>query len=219
MIGLEHIVKEFRQEYKEVAKSIGVSSQTIQDWLKKRRKIPKKRLQQLSNLFDLPEKYFQKELNFMEREEIALHYLENFSEEVEIPLLNDKGEVVDYYKKNTHENEIQYLRENIENRKRKNDIFMNLETLLGIENLNSNEQNSSPLLSNTSKAETLNKVIKVMQDQELYSYFEVVIQLLNYQSEFGGRVISTVSPQYRDFAEDFLKLLEKHKIKTNKREN
>ncbi|WP_186807071.1 helix-turn-helix domain-containing protein [Priestia megaterium] len=213
MIGLEHIVKEFRQEYKEVAESIGVSSQTIQDWLKQRRKIPKKRLEQLSNLFNLPEKYFQKELNFMEKEEIALHYLENFSEEVEIPVLNNKGEVVDYYKKNTREDEIRYLKENIENRKRKNVFYMNLETLLGIDTFNSNDQNNSPLLSDTSKVETLNKVVKIMQDEDLFNYFEVVIQLLNYKSEFGGKIISTVSPEYRDFAEDFLKLLKNHKIK------
>lgn len=82
MIGLEYIVREFRKEYKEVANDLGVSKQTIQDWLKERRKIPAKRLNQLSIMFKLPEEYFQqKELTSIEKNNVRIKYLEMISKE------------------------------------------------------------------------------------------------------------------------------------------
>ncbi|MNW02707.1 hypothetical protein D3C71_1985340 [compost metagenome] len=48
MIGLQFIADTFHMEYKTVAEAIGVSKQTLQDWIKERRKIPEPRLEQLS---------------------------------------------------------------------------------------------------------------------------------------------------------------------------
>ncbi|MGJ7912615.1 helix-turn-helix domain-containing protein [Neobacillus sp. LXY-1] len=208
MIGLEHIVKEFQLEYKEVAKTIGVSSQTIQDWLKGRRKIPKQRLESLSKHFGLPEYYFQKELTYMEKEEIALHYLESISGEIELPVFNDKDEVVGYSKKSMLEDEIQYLRDNIENRKKKNDFINELEKFLDTDELKEN-----PFLSNSSSIETINKTLTILQDDNLSNHLKVIVELLSNDNQLGGKVITKISPQYRDFAEDFLSLLEKHKIR------
>jgi transcriptional regulator with XRE-family HTH domain len=208
LIGLEHIVKEFQLEYKEVAKTIGVSSQTIQDWLKGRRKIPKKRLEQLSKYFGLPEIYFQKELTYMEREEVALHYLESISGEIELPIFNDKDEVVGYYKKGIVEDEIRYLRDNLENGKKKNYFINELEKFLDTDELNEN-----PFLSNTSNIEIINKTLKIMQDDNVSNQFRVIVELLSNDNQFGGKLIEKISPQYRDFADDFLNLLDKHKIR------
>jgi transcriptional regulator with XRE-family HTH domain len=48
MIGLEFICNVFDMQYKEVAQKIGVSNQTITDWIKgKTAKIPDKRLDDL----------------------------------------------------------------------------------------------------------------------------------------------------------------------------
>lgn len=208
MIGLEHIVKEFQLEYKEVAKTIGVSSQTVQDWLKGRRKIPKQRLEQLSKYFGLPEVYFQKELTYMEREEIALHYLESISGEIELPVFNDKDEVVGFSKKGILEDEIRYLRDNLENRKKKNDFINELEKFIDTDELNEN-----PFLSNTSSIETINKTLKIMQGDNVSNHFRVIVELLSNDNQLGGKVMKKISPQYRDFADDFLKLLDKHKIR------
>lgn len=209
MIGLEHIVKEFHLEYKEVAESIGISSQTIQDWLKGRRKIPKKRLEQLSNYFGLPEKYFQKELSYKEKDEIALHYLESISREIDLPVFNENGEVVGFYKSASLEDEIRYLKGNLENRKKKNDVLAELETLLD----NDEEHNEKPLLSSTTSIDTINKTIKIMQDTDVSNLFEVMVHLLSDKNEFGGKITTQFAPKYRDFAKDFLSLLKKHKVR------
>ncbi|WP_180236378.1 helix-turn-helix domain-containing protein [Bacillus wiedmannii] len=209
MIGLEHIVKEFHLEYKAVAESIGISSQTIQDWLKGRRKIPKKRLEQLSNYFGLPENYFQNELSYMEKEEIALHYLESISKDIDLPVFNEKDEVVGFYKRASLEDEIRYLKENLENRKKKNDVLAELETLLDYDE----EHNEKPLLSSTSSIETINKTIRIMQDTNVSNQFEVIVHLLSDKNEFGGKKTKQIAPEYRDFAKDFLILLEKHKLR------
>jgi transcriptional regulator with XRE-family HTH domain len=212
LIGLEHIVKEFQLEYKEVAKIIGVSSPTIQDWLKGRRKIPKKRLEQLSKYFGLPEVFFQKELTFPERDEIALHYLESISGEEELLVFNEKDEVVGFYKKPTLEDEIQYLRNNIENRKKINKVKVELEQLMDMEELNAS---TSPFLISKSKVETVDKIGKIMRDANLLNHFEVMVYLWSHDNELGGKPIKKIAPEYRDFAEDFLGLLEKYHLKNN----
>lgn len=210
MIGLEHIVKEFQLEYKEVAKNIGVSSPAIQDWLKGRRKIPKKRLEQLSEFFGLPEVYFQKELTFQEREEIALHYLESISGEKEFPIVNEKDEVVGFYKKAVLEDEIQYLRSNIEYRKKINKVKAGLEQLMDADELN---ESMSPFLISRSKVETVDNIGKIMRDPNLLNQFEVMVYLLSYDDDFGGKPIKKIVTEYKSFAEDFLGLLEKYNLK------
>lgn len=70
MIGLEFIILMFNEKRKDIAEKIEVSPATIQDWIKSRRPIPKKRLKQLSEYFNLPEVYFQKELKPSEKIEL-----------------------------------------------------------------------------------------------------------------------------------------------------
>lgn len=72
MIGLSFIAQTFRMEYKTVAESIGVMPQTVQDWLKGRRRIPAVRLRKLADLFGLPERYFQKELTDSDKIDILI---------------------------------------------------------------------------------------------------------------------------------------------------
>ncbi|MCO0600727.1 helix-turn-helix domain-containing protein [Peribacillus butanolivorans] len=218
MIGLEYIVKEFQMEFKEVANRLGISPQTMQDWLKKRRKIPAKRLEQLSNMFNFPEAFFQKELNFTEKGEVAIRYLERISKEEEIPVFTDEGEITHYYKRGTYEDEIQFLKETMEKKKKQNDIRKSFEVLMKYDALLTNDDSNSdeeiePLLSDSSNTETLNKIIKVMQSDKLSNEFKVMVHLLNINDELGGKPTLMISPEYREFAGDFLELLKKHKIK------
>ncbi|WP_147614415.1 helix-turn-helix domain-containing protein [Paenibacillus odorifer] len=81
-------------EYKTVAEAIGVSKQTFQDWIKERRKIPKPRLKQLSELFGIEDQVlFQKELLPSEKSEILMIYLTRTDEHEEIELtgVDDEG--------------------------------------------------------------------------------------------------------------------------------
>lgn len=223
MIGLEYIVKEFQIEYKEVAESLGISPQTLQDWLKQRRKIPAKRLEQLSNMFGLPIAFFQKELDLMEKGEVAIRYLERISSVEEIPLQIDEGDTKYFYQKGTYENEIQLIKESMENKKKQNNIKESLINLLEIDSLLINSDAESeraaqePLLSNSSNTETFYKVINIMKDEKISDDFKVMVHLLSTNKELGGNMIKTISPDYREFAKDFLELLEKHQIKDSNR--
>ncbi|PFF01366.1 hypothetical protein CN325_03740 [Bacillus thuringiensis] len=60
IIGLEKVINVFNFNANKIAKEIGVSRQTVYDWLKGKRKIPKERIDQLT---EIPEfKYVNKEL-------------------------------------------------------------------------------------------------------------------------------------------------------------
>lgn len=211
MIGLEYIAKEFHLEYKEIAEKIGVSKQTIQDWLKGRRKIPKKRLEQLSSIFELPESYFQKELDHIEQAEITMTYLKSVSDDVKIPQYNEKREIIGYYTKGTYETEIQFWSDNIELEKQKNHVRKGIEGLLQEKEEPAYEE---PLLSNSSNTETLNKVIKIMIDAKTIEGFKVMTHLLNADNKLGGNILSSIHPKYRNFARDFKELIKKYGIKS-----
>jgi transcriptional regulator with XRE-family HTH domain len=76
MIGLEFICKTFQIEYKKLAEILGITPQTINSWLRGKRKISQDKLNKLSDYFDLPKEYFQKELTEDEMREIHIIYLE-----------------------------------------------------------------------------------------------------------------------------------------------
>ncbi|WP_020062089.1 helix-turn-helix domain-containing protein [Bacillus sp. 123MFChir2] len=218
MIGLEYIAKEFHLEYKEIAESIGISKQTIQDWLKQRRKIPKKRLEQLSSIFNLPESYFQKELDHIEKAEITMTYLKSVSEDIKIPEYNEEGEIIGYYLKGTYEEEIRFLSDDIEGEKKRNRIRKGMESLIQEETLNFSdsiykEKVGEPLRIDSSNITTLNKIINIIEDTELAPNFKVIVHLLNINSELGGNILASISPEYRSFAKDILEVLKKYKIK------
>ena len=219
MIGLEYIVKEFQMEYKEVAKSIGISPQTMQDWVKKRRKIPVKRLGQLSDMFNFPTIFFQKELNFTEKGEVAIRYLERISKNEEIPMSSDEGEITHYYNKGTYEDEIQFIKGIMEKKEKQNNIrqsfekFMMNDDIQIFDDLDRDGAIKEPLLSDSSNTETLNKIINVMADERLVNNFKIMVHLLNVDDELGGNPKSQITREYRDFAKDFIELLQKYKIK------
>lgn len=56
--------------YSELANKMGISRKTVNDWIKERSKIPKKRLPQLSEIFDIPEDYFNNELDSLDKSKI-----------------------------------------------------------------------------------------------------------------------------------------------------
>ena len=54
VIGLEVIINQRNLTYKEVADAIKVHNTVISDWVYNRRKIPKMRVLQLAQLFEVP---------------------------------------------------------------------------------------------------------------------------------------------------------------------
>ncbi|WP_294153955.1 helix-turn-helix transcriptional regulator [uncultured Clostridium sp.] len=70
MIGLEYIVNLYNYQFKDIAEQLGVSKQVVNGWIKERYKISSKHLPKLATIFNVPEKYFQKELTELEKLEI-----------------------------------------------------------------------------------------------------------------------------------------------------
>jgi transcriptional regulator with XRE-family HTH domain len=87
MIGLEYICRVFEMDYKTLASRLGITPQTINSWLRRKRRIPQERLKQLSEFFSITERYFQQELGGAEKDEIDLIYFKKVGEKrrFEIP--------------------------------------------------------------------------------------------------------------------------------------
>lgn len=63
MIGLEVILKEKGIQNAELAKTLGINRQNINNWTSGRRNIPSKYVPDLIKMFEVPSEYFQKEVN------------------------------------------------------------------------------------------------------------------------------------------------------------
>ncbi|WP_252247114.1 helix-turn-helix transcriptional regulator [Clostridium sp. ZBS4] len=67
MIGLEYVLKLWNITQQELADKLEIKQQNIDSWIKGKRKIPKKHLPKLVEIFNLPEEYFQKKLNDVDK--------------------------------------------------------------------------------------------------------------------------------------------------------
>lgn len=95
MIGLEFICKLYNVQHKDLAEALGIKKQNINLWLRDNtRKIPKKYLPILSEYFNIPEQYFQKELTELDEYIIQNIKLSNteIKHEYEDTITNEKGE-------------------------------------------------------------------------------------------------------------------------------
>lgn len=70
MIGLEYILNLYNMQHQELAKKLGIKKQNINLWIKGKQNVSKKYLPVLSKIFNIPEKYFQKELDEIDKMEI-----------------------------------------------------------------------------------------------------------------------------------------------------
>ena len=83
MIGLEYVLKLFEMTQQELASKLEIKQQNIDSWIKGKRNIPKKWLPTLAEIFNIPEEYFQKELNYQDKEKIQMmkfHGINNLQE-------------------------------------------------------------------------------------------------------------------------------------------
>lgn len=77
MIGLNFIMNLYNKKQQDLANELGIKRQNINSWLSNNRKIPKKYLPQLSEIFNLSEEYFQKEVNEVDQIEIQQKKIRN----------------------------------------------------------------------------------------------------------------------------------------------
>lgn len=81
MIGLEYVLKLFEMPQQELASKLEIKQQNIDSWIKGKRNIPKKWLPILAEIFNIPEKYFQRELKYYDEERIQLMKLRGINNE------------------------------------------------------------------------------------------------------------------------------------------
>lgn len=67
IIGFQYVCNLFNVQYTDIANLLNISKQTINSWTSGRRPIPKKYLPKLSEMFNVPEEYFQKEMNEVDK--------------------------------------------------------------------------------------------------------------------------------------------------------
>ncbi|WP_211748762.1 DUF262 domain-containing protein [Paenibacillus sp. Marseille-Q4541] len=72
MIGLELVVKLRNLEYKQIAEYLEISPQTVSDWIKGKRKVPSRRVAQLSEYLNIKEELIYKELD--EETKLQIHF-------------------------------------------------------------------------------------------------------------------------------------------------
>lgn len=77
MIGFEYILSLYGVSQIELAKEFHITKQNINKWIKIKRKIPNKYLPILSERFKIPEEYFQKELDTIDKLKIQTIKLKN----------------------------------------------------------------------------------------------------------------------------------------------
>ncbi|PKG24368.1 helix-turn-helix domain-containing protein [Niallia nealsonii] len=110
MNSLGYIARVFEVSLSEIGRQIDVSPQTVNDWVKNKRRIPQKRIEQLVDIFRLSKECFAKteeELNEVERLTIKLKYYQSINK-----LKEDKQ-----YRYWSHQDEINALSKKIEDKK------------------------------------------------------------------------------------------------------
>lgn len=122
MSGIVFILREFQMTKKELAERLDITPQSLNDWIIGRRKIPKARLEQMTQIFTLDEKYFMKDENEyteVERLEVRLSYFQKSKRFIRDPSINPYG----FW---TNEEEINRITGEIENKK----LLLRIEQLI-----------------------------------------------------------------------------------------
>lgn len=102
MIGLEYILDLYKMSQSELASHLGIKKQNIHKWIKGIQDVSKKHIPAMSNLFGIPQEYFQKELTTEDK--IAIQYIKEFgktpeSTNDEVERLNTLEVVINNYRK------------------------------------------------------------------------------------------------------------------------
>ncbi|GEM_PF-2751245 len=122
MSGLSLILREFNMTSKDLADVLGITRQSLNDWVRGKRNIPNARLKEMVELFNLTEEYFLKNENDfteVERLEVKKSYLKKTNEFIDDPNISP-------YRFWSNEDEIRRINALIENKK----LLLRLERLI-----------------------------------------------------------------------------------------
>lgn len=97
MIGLEYVLNIYNISQQQLAEPLGIKQQNIDKWIRGIKKIPIKHLPKLSEIFKIPQEYFQKELTNLDKIELSRIQVLNSPEliEYEITDTDNNGNKID----------------------------------------------------------------------------------------------------------------------------
>ena len=95
MIGLEYILEVYGMQQADLAEQLGIKPQNITLWFRGKQNISKKYLPVLSEKFNIPIEYFQKELTDIDKRKIDLRY----ADIIVTQRHNDSNAVENYFMK------------------------------------------------------------------------------------------------------------------------
>ena len=197
MMGLEFIRKQYDISLADLAKEIGVSRQFISKWETGEKSIPDKRLECLSQFFNVPTEYFKKQLS-----EIDKIKIQNFKLEQDL-----EKSVYDYedtvYDEESDDYitipEIGYDQSIVEAEQYNNAKIEELETLEKIEDIITDQQPEDDLYDIISKmtgrAELFDRFADMVQSDEVENYIlhevmraiELTTKSLNHKNKILGK--------------------------------
>lgn len=231
MIGLEFIAKTFQVEYKSIAEKIGVSPATIQDWLKERRKIPPKRVEQLSELFGVEAKYFGKELTPSEKLSIQIFKLEQDDISHEVPVFDDHGNEVGTTTFYENESAIRHLTEESQRLEKIERLNGHINDLVANESVN--DEFEADVRKYTDNLETFFSVVRTLKsgNKEQIQALKLLLNFLDLDNIndprideelamvfYGSRYIERFIPRgKKKFAKELLSFLLEYEVITAER--
>lgn len=194
MIGLEYILNLYSIQHQELAEKLGIKKQNINLWIKGKQNISKKYLPILSEMFDVDENYFQKELNDIDK---LIIQKEKLKREL-------KPEIVRYDQQLMIGDNADIIEKPIYNTAEINDIELEIEKakIIGyFRDVVSNINNNAELLMFNQIA----LLLKEHKDKTILRYtIDAVSHYYNVLPEWVGE------PESDEFVDEFIEIVQKY---------
>lgn len=198
MIGLDYILKLYNITQQELADKLGIKQQNIDLWIRdKNRKIPKKHLPKLVEIFNIPEKYFQKELTDIDKLIIQKGKLER---ELKPQIKKYQTRLV--LSENSEEADLEDIP--IYDQKEMNDIEIEIAKVKIVEEI----REAMSDLNKDYEIGTIEQIAKLIKH---YGKEKVFIDTIDALSHYYDVLPDWVGePESDEFVEEFLELAERH---------
>lgn len=197
MIGLEYICKLYNKQFKDLAEQLGVSKQVVNGWIKEKYKISKKHLPKLSEMFNIPEEYFQKELTDIDKLIIQKGKLER---ELKPQIKKYQTRLV--LSENSEEADLEDIP--IYDQKEMNDIEIEITKVKIVEEIRE-------AMSDLNKDYEIGVIEQIAKLIKHYGKEKVFIDTIDALSHYYNVLPEWVGdPDSDEFVDEFLKLAEKH---------
>lgn len=154
MIGIEYLCNLNNITYAELSRDLGISRQSIALWINGKRRIPPKHYEKLKEIFKVPEEYFKKELDELDKLQLQRIKLENDAITIKYIDTADDGTQFE----NTFTDLDFELASELDFQISKKKLFENIDKLLSY-----NQQNNSSSYEEDDEYDYLIKILKVFE--------------------------------------------------------